>query len=165
MQAAQPQLDLKDIHLPDAVSWWPPAVGYWIILAVFIFIIMTFFAIKAYRKKREVKRLALAQYRLIIKDFNENKNQKNLVMSLSELLRRAAISTYPSIDCASLTGKEWLNWLDRSSTKTAGQFSNDCGYLLTEFIYSNATHSDDINNLINLTEQWLKQLPTTGKSL
>ena len=25
------QLDLRDIHLPEAIGWWPPAIGWWLL--------------------------------------------------------------------------------------------------------------------------------------
>ncbi|MBV1912177.1 MAG: DUF4381 domain-containing protein, partial [Cycloclasticus sp.] len=30
------ELPLRDIHLPDAITWWPPAIGWWLLLAVII---------------------------------------------------------------------------------------------------------------------------------
>jgi hypothetical protein len=29
------QLPLRDIHLPEPISWWPLAYGWWILLGVF----------------------------------------------------------------------------------------------------------------------------------
>ena len=166
MQAAQQQLDLKDIHLPDPVSWWPPATGYWIILAIIVICIVTFLSLKAYRKKYVIKKAALNEFNRIKKDFQSKPNQKKLATSLSELLRRAAISTYPASECAGLTGKQWLNWLDKNLPESTLNFSNGPGYLLTEFIYSSSQHANDINDLLNLCLQWLKQLPPpSGKNL
>ena len=28
------QLPLRDIHLPEAVSWWPPAYGWWLLVVL-----------------------------------------------------------------------------------------------------------------------------------
>ncbi len=165
MQTPQQQLDLKDIHLPDAVSWWPPAAGYWIILAVIAVCIISFLSIKAYRKKFEIKRLALAELSAIKESYESTSDKKQLVISLSELLRRAAISTYPLSECASLTGTQWLNWLDKSLSKNTLNFSNGPGYLLTDYIYSKSEQADDVNALIKLSLQWLNKLPaTSGKN-
>ncbi|MCK4710514.1 MAG: DUF4381 domain-containing protein [Gammaproteobacteria bacterium] len=159
MQAPQQQLGLKDIHLPDAVSWWPLASGYWIIIAFIIICIILYFAITNYKNKYKIKKIALAEFYRLKKEYTATLNKKQLVTSLSELIRRAAISTYPRSDCASLTGKNWLNWLDKQIKKSSPNFSNGPGYLLTDFVYSKQEHSDDINQLLNLSYQWIKQLP------
>ena len=36
MSAENPLANLKDIHLPPAVSWWPPAPGWWILVVLFV---------------------------------------------------------------------------------------------------------------------------------
>lgn len=159
MQSPQHQLPLKDIHLPDSVSWWPPATGYWLVLFVLIVTVILFFALTSYLKKQRIKKLALNKYQKIKNEFEKNQNKKQLVTSLSELLRRAAISSYPRTECASLTGEDWLNWLDKGLSKSDINFSSGPGYLLTDFAYSKADDSDDVNQLITLCHLWLKHLP------
>jgi len=163
MQATQPQLDLKDIHLPDAVSWWPPAIGYWLVLAVLIALVLIFFGLRYLRNKTLIKRQALTEFARIKSDYQATLDQKALATALSKLLRRAAISAYPVSECASLSGNEWLNWLDQQLSKSDITFSDGPGYLLTEFIYSDSKHTNDINDLLDLTQRWLKQLPAKGK--
>ena len=167
MQAPQQQINLKDIHLPDAVSWWPPAIGYWLIIAVILIIIMIFFGMQTLRKRSATKRSALKEYSLIKDRYQSNANKKQLVTSLSELLRRAAISSYPLTDCASLTGKQWLTWLDKQLPNTKITFINGPGYLLTNFNYSDSKDSGetgDIDNLLELSLSWLKKLPASTGS-
>ena len=157
------QLPLKDIHLPDVVSWWPPAIGYWLLLLLIIFIIAGIFFIRHLRKMNRIKKLALNEFNSIKQRYENDLDANKLVNSLSALLRRAAISCYPRTDCASLTGSNWLTWLDKQFKDNYLQkengFSTGPGYLLTEFNYSGSSHSNDITQLIKLTESWLKQLP------
>ncbi|MGH8222486.1 MAG: DUF4381 family protein, partial [Woeseiaceae bacterium] len=28
------QIPLRDLHLPEAVGWWPPAPGWWLLIAL-----------------------------------------------------------------------------------------------------------------------------------
>jgi len=30
------ELPLKDIHLPDAITWWPLAIGWWLLIVMVI---------------------------------------------------------------------------------------------------------------------------------
>lgn len=162
MQASQP-LALKDIHLPDGVSWWPPAPGYWLILFICITIIAFVFFIRHLKQRNRLKKAALEELALIKTHYQNNLDDKQIVMQLSALLRRTAISQFPRTDCASLTGKNWLSWLDKQF-KNENSFSAGPGYLLTEFNYSNTTHANDVKELLSLTEQWIKQLPAINKS-
>ena len=168
MQPSQQQLPLKDIHLPDSVSWWPPATGYWLVLLIIITTVIVFFILKTYLKKQRVKKTALIEYQRIKNEYTKNMDKKQLVTSLSELLRRAAISSYPRAECASLTGKKWLNWLDKglikSKSKSNITFSSGPGYLLTDFAYSKSDYSDDVNDLLTISHQWLKKLPSVNTS-
>ncbi len=159
MQATQ-QLPIKDIHLPDTVSWWPPAPGYWLLLALIVLIIAGVYLIHIIRQRNRVKKSALAELKIIKQHYQQQADDKTLVNALAALLRRAAISSYPRSDCASLTGKAWLSWLDKQLKQTPS-FSNGPGYLLLEFNYSNASHANDIQQLLSLTESWIKNLPAS----
>ena len=164
MQTASPPLELKDIHLPDAVSLWPPAIGYWLVLGLVIVCIIMFISIKKLRQRRQVKRLALTKLNKIKKQFKIDHDEKKLVSAVSELLRRAAISSYPRSDCASLTGNDWLKWLDQPLSKDKLNFTDGSGYLLTEFIYSKSAKADDINQLLSVSQRWLKTLPAVNSA-
>ncbi|MDH5517440.1 MAG: DUF4381 domain-containing protein [Gammaproteobacteria bacterium] len=163
MQPAQQPLALKDIHLPDTVSWWPPAVGYWLILGLIVLLILCYFAIKFLTNRRRIKKQALAEFKKIHKTYQSDRDQKKLLKAVSVLLRRAAISCYPRSDCASLTGNDWLTWLDQQLPAKSTTFSDGPGYLLTEFIYSNSVNTDDLDALLSVSRQWLNQLPAPAK--
>ena len=162
MQIPQQQLELKDIHLPDSVSWWPPAPGYWMILGLIFFIVITYLVIKLLRNRSRIKRQALSEFYNIKKTFKSNHDERKLLSSVSVLLRRAAISSYPRTDCASLTGNDWLQWLDLQLPDDKFHFFDGPGYLLTESIYSKSVNSADIDSLLTLSHQWLKRLPAAN---
>ena len=97
MSEENPLVNLKDIHLPPPVSFWPPAPGWWI-LAVLLISSLFIGGVWFYRqyKKRKPKSEALR----ILKDlqiFYQN-SQDELVSlrNLSNLLRRTAL-TYLSL--------------------------------------------------------------------
>ena len=53
-QSLTPQnLDLRDIHLPDPISWWPIAPGWWlVIVSLFLIIAVIFILRKIYLGKQ-----------------------------------------------------------------------------------------------------------------
>jgi hypothetical protein len=147
------QLPLKDIHLPEAIGWWPPAIGWWL-LAVLIPLLITFLY---WLYKRLTRRTAIKTAKKNLAAIKENPaldNNKKL-RELSVLMRRVAISINPRTEVASLIGRQWLAFLDKSLT--AAPFSEGCGQLLATAPYRNTSPSElEISQLISLCEDWLK---------
>ena len=75
-------LPLRDIHLPDPVSLWPLASGWWILMIFFvIFFSLTIYLIRRYRNhKISAFYLAKEELERIKTDFNISQNKSNLIM-------------------------------------------------------------------------------------
>jgi len=154
------ELPLKDIHLPEAIGWWPPAIGWWL-LAVLIPLLIAFLY---WLYKRLTSRTAIkaAKNNLAAIKQNPALNNNQKLRELSMLIRRVAISINPRTETASLTGRQWLAFLDNSVT--GAPFSEGCGQLLAEAPYRNTTPSElEISQLISLCEDWLKAQTSTAK--
>lgn len=148
-----PLLDLKDIHEPEAISGWPPAIGWWI-LAVSI-PLLAIFLVWLYKKLTRKTAIKTANKILahIKQDATRDSFQK--LCDLSVLIRRVAISTSPRAQVAGLTGRQWLAFLD-NSVKNA-PFSEGIGQLLAEAPYRKSPPTElEISQLIDLCENWLK---------
>ena len=147
------QLPLKDIHLPEAIGWWPPAIGWWL-LAVLIPLLVAFLY---WFYKRLTRKTAIKTAKKNLAAIKQNpaldNNQK--LRELSMLIRRVAISVTPRTEAASLTGRQWLAFLDKSVT--GAPFSEGCGQLLADAPYRNTSPTElEISQLISLCEDWLK---------
>jgi hypothetical protein len=147
------QLPLKDIHLPEAIGWWPPAIGWWL-LAVFIPLLMLFLY---WLYKRLTRKTAINTAKKNLAAIKENSaldnNQK--LRELSMLLRRVAITINPRTEVASLTGGQWLAFLDKPLP--GAPFNDGCGQLLADAPYRNTPPTGlEISELISLCENWLK---------
>ena len=155
-------LPLRDIHLPEAVSWWPPAPGWWIVLAALVLLGVSIYLYTRFRKRGQLKRDALNELALIRDRFHQNHNVLLLVKALSTLIRRASISFYPRRDTASLTGTAWLQHLDDTSETDA--FEKGSGRVLATAPYlpHNGRIDFDGDELIALCEQWIERQPTRG---
>ena len=63
------ELELKDIHLPDAGLWWPPAPGWWVAAALLlVLVLLTPWLLRRLRYK-PVKRLSLGELETIRNGF------------------------------------------------------------------------------------------------
>jgi len=111
------EIPLRDIHLPEPVSWWPPAPG-WTVLAVAI-AVLAIAAVTAWlwRRHTRVRRAAFAELLIIEARFREHGDTHTLARDLSRLTRRTALALEGASLVANATGDEWSAALDRI-TKT-----------------------------------------------
>lgn len=150
------ELPLRDIHLPEPVSWWPPAPGWWLLLAI----MMIAAALAAWLWWRHRQRRVLRELQHALQAIEQQHAQHHdadaTLQQLSVLLRRAALSFRPRREVAALTGKAWLAWLDNASQSHA--FTSGVGALLTEAPYQPAGHNAHAASLDEQQIQALLQL-------
>lgn len=144
-------LPLRDIHLPEPIGWWPPALGWWILaLLILALIVGSIWLIKRLTRKTAVKS---AKKLLLQIQQNTELDDHAKLTQISILIRRTAISIYPRQQVASLTGNAWLEFLDTSIQDT--RFSKGCGQVLNDGPYRQPS-SIDLEALTNLCQYWLK---------
>ena len=152
------ELVLRGPDLPEAVSWWPPALGWWIVLALLIIVVLFLFYRKRWRinSKRSVRKLAEKELQRIRDEHIDNPQRQ--VQSLSILLRRVAVAHFGRDHCAGVTGKEWLVLLD--SVWDANDFSEGDGQIILDHPYRLMMRGDDLGNdaerLFQVVQRWLK---------
>lgn len=146
-------LPLRDIHLPAPISWWPPAIGWWLLaVALIVGTVLAVWLIRRWRRATPTK-LALRELDYLAQDAGLDPAEK--LRRLSILLRRTALSFYPREQVAGLTGEAWLLWLD--SAFGAPRFSEGPGRWLAEAPYR-PTPAADIEPLLDLCRDWIKAL-------
>ncbi len=149
------QLPLKDFHLPEPVGWWPPALGWWLLLLLVPLLIILGF----WLYKKITRRTALRSARNILCQIKRDASQDGwqAVAQISVLLRRTAISCYPRAQAASLTGQDWLQFLDRPFSEP--RFATELGQQLLEAPYRRQRSGElPVDALLQLCEDWLKAL-------
>ena len=152
------QLPLRDIHLPDAVGWWPVAPGWWFLI-VLAAVGLCYLLYKEFKKWRRnaARRLALGELRRVRAEFDAGADALTLGKELSELLRRAMLAYAPRGEVAGLTGESWLEWLDRGLddrpfTTGAGRSIEALPYIRPESISDDV----DVGGLIEAVQRRLK---------
>jgi hypothetical protein len=150
------ELQLRDIHLPEAVSWWPPAPGWWILL---ILIIVTIYFIPHLIKKLKqvpLNKQAIGELKQIEHSYKTHQDKTLLVQALSILLRRACMSYLSRQKIASLTGPEWIKQLNTLTEKN--YFSDEASEILLNAPYQK-NHNYDAETLLTSCNNWINALP------
>jgi len=159
----QQTLQLEDIHLPATPSFWPPAPGWWIAFALLLGVI-GFIVRRAYRyrKFRQQRQYILNALQVLQQDFAQQPDPE-AIASINQLLRRLALMFYPREQVASLTGHDWLKFLDRSGE--TDDFTQGSGQLLGTAPYQNRLPEDsDIEGFSNAIENWVKRITREVKA-
>lgn len=149
-------LPLRDIHLPDPVSWWPPAPGWWGLAAAVILLPLIVHAWISIRRRGRLKRDGLKRLRQLAIQYRKGGDAQQLAADLSVLLRRLALTLHPRHQVAALTGEKWLAFLDQGVVLDSQHqaFSEGVGRALIEAPY-NPTSQVDGKALISLTRLWI----------
>jgi len=165
---AATQLDLsqlRDIHMPDPISWWPPAPGWWILLGIVLLSGAGMWLARRYRQRNGWRRDALAQLSALHRQLQTKEFQpQHIVSELSVLLRRVAVSRFPREEAASISGDEWLAFLERQCRKGTS-FQTEVGRLLIAAPYAHAAtiSSEEVKYLLELCRDWVTKLPAGGR--
>lgn len=150
----QQLLQLKDIHLPADPGIWPLALGWWLLLTLsFGATVLLVLAIRKYFCIKKHKRMLfdeLAQLEIKLKE----SPSKGLVAETNILLRRLALAYYPNASVASLTGGDWLKFLDESGNTL--NFTRGAGRILIEAPYrSGKLENYNGDEFIPLIRKWV----------
>lgn len=164
IQATNPAtLPLRDIHLPDPVFWWPLAPGWWILLLLIIVTgsLIVFFIRRRRNHRSSAVYLAKQELERIKNEFVLNQDKLILVKELSELIRRLSISISKREEAASLTGQDWLNFLDQYTENKL--FSSGIGRIFLEAPYQ-ARPDYKSNELISLISSWIESVSSSKRN-
>ena len=150
-------LQLHDIHLPQPVSWWPPAPGWWLVAVLLLVLVLGGLWWRHRHRCRTYRRVALSRLADLENRYHQAPQDVALITELSRLLRHMAVLHYPSRDCAGLQGEAWLKFLDQPFGDAP--FSSGIGQALAQGPYQRQSHVEDPASLVILCRRWINQLP------
>jgi hypothetical protein len=126
--------NLQDIVVPEAISWWPLAPG-WYGVGALLVMLTVWAGLRGWRRHRRdaYRRQALRELEALRAARGEADGGL-LLADVAELLRRVALSAYPRSRVVGLTGEAWLGFLDQTAGGGRG-FSGEPGRLLLAAAY------------------------------
>ena len=153
------QIPIRDLHLPQAIGWWPLAPGWWVLIAL-AFAGICYLLYLAYRKWRwnAARRVALKELARVRGEYASGMDAVTLAIELSELLRRTMLAYAPRDEVARLTGQSWLQWLDQGLGDQP--FSKGSGKSLDSLPYRDRTRVADEIDVDGLIKAVTRRLST-----
>lgn len=152
----QETLQLRDIHMPAAPDPWPPAPGWWVLAALVLGLLAwgAWTLLKYARVRRQQNRI-LAMLRALEQSGGAVATP-GFLAEISRLTRRLALMRYPRREIASLSGEEWLAFLDRSGGD--GLFTDGPGRILSDGPYRRELKGQvEVDALVALVRRWVKR--------
>lgn len=105
---------LRDIHLPIEPSWWPPAMGWWLLaLGLILGMCIAYLFFRSWYNSP--CQYALRELRTL---FRDSEGSVQTARQLSVLLKRIVLLLYPRSPVATLTDEAWITFLT-DKTKSA----------------------------------------------
>lgn len=149
-----PLQQLKDIHSPAPIPFWPLAPGWYILIGIFLVLcLLGVYLLYEYRNKHLAKKLALKRLQHLRNKALQQPDKK-IITELSVLVRRAALIKYSRHEIAGLQGNAWLKFLDKSADTNA--FTSGAGRALTTAPYEK-NPEPNYTELFDLIEMWMEK--------
>lgn len=150
---------LHDIIVPTPVPWWPPAPGwYWVMALAFIVLVAVLFTGFIRWQRNRYRREALAELARQEAALKNPELRAPALLALSELLKRTALTVFPREQVATLTGPKWFEFLDL--TAKGAHFRDALGALLEKAIYDPRTADtldlQKLHSLVEAIRHWIK---------
>jgi hypothetical protein len=152
-----PLAQLRGYHLPEPVSWWPPAPGWWLLALLLLLAIGA--AVRLFlvhRRRGAARRNARRELQALRNAHTAGGDDTALVCGLSRLLRRFALARFPRERVAGLTGEAWIQFLDRYAADNV--FTQGAGRALADAPYRTDAPLPAAE-LTAVVEQWIKRNP------
>ena len=148
---------LQEIPLPSPVPYVPETIGWLAIAAVLVLMAAwTIWRIVRYRRANAYRRAALEELDRLEQTIATD---SATCVALPALLKRTAMAAGSREQAASLSGQEWLQFLDRTMNTDA--FSRGSGRLLTRITYCEPSQlaripAQDLQQLVRLSRRWIR---------
>ena len=105
---------LHDIVLPPAVSWWPLAPGWYVVIGLALLALIPLARHAARRHRaRAYRREALREIDALQRRAATGAASADALAEVAALLRRVALHAAPRAEVAALAGQDWVEHLAR----------------------------------------------------
>lgn len=149
---------LHDIEGLDPISWWPLALGWWVLIGLGIILVFAVGCLVASKIafKRSWKNDAFKKLAKLEK-YLSDATAREVAIVLSEYVRRIALCRFSRNECAGLVDEAWLKWLAEHDPKNFDWEKN--GKILIEVPYAPDNYrlsAHQLKDLIQAVRYWVR---------
>ena len=145
--------NLRDVRLPEAVSWWPLAPGWWALAALLAIGAGVALALLA-RRRRSARRAALLELERLRRDARGAPDPVGLATALGVLMRRVLLAADGAgAASATLHGDAWS---ERLSTGPAALPAPFARWIAAAPYAGVADDAPDADALLDAGERWIR---------
>jgi len=122
---------LRDVHTPDAISWWPLSIGWWFLITTAVVIsLLVLLKILKRRSQNAYRTVATAELDRQFALWQEQQQNSLYLQAANGIIKRAC--SHLNTEALSLSGHQWLEYLNAYSKEL---FSSDTEFALTSGLY------------------------------
>ena len=157
MDPASVIAQLKDVHPPELITWWPLAIGWWCLIALTITLLTS---ITVYSRRwwhrNAWRRAALSELKQAAANYKAQPDTTHLI-TVIELLKRSVSSAHNDLHALSATSDEWRHYLEKGLRKSSTTLSPEDVDILSEGHYQLNSPNLSTSALVRI-EQFIKRL-------
>lgn len=147
------QQQLRDVHLPDAVGWWPMAFGWWLAAGLFVITVAaTALYFMRQSQQKRYRKAAQAELQSCYAIWQKDGNTSAYLHSASAILKRAVLCGDKHSIAASQSGQRWVDTLQRC----AKQPLSEAAQTALAGAYYQANPVADIESIHPQLSVWIK---------
>lgn len=148
---AQLLAQLKDIHAPEPISWWPLALGWWVLAVLTLLALSSaIYFLWKHQKQNRYRTLALTELTSHFNQWQSHANDKDYITAANNVLKRVIRIFKPS--SVNQFSDKWVDVLDAHAKN---ELSSGTRFALAHQCYQ-AHVSADIHTLHSELSHWLK---------
>ncbi len=153
MNPQDPLADLNPLRQPELIGWWPPALGWWLLLLAGILCVASLVYVLLSRYRRNAyRRRALMQLQSLHTDHHARKEHSQYLSELNALLKSVALVAYPRADIAASHGEAWRTFLNTSLPQKE-YFES----VFDDAVYQKTCPEIDVEQLHKSAQCWIKR--------
>lgn len=144
---------LRDIHEPAAIGWWPLAPGWWMLAGALIALVFAGILLAVRLRQNRRRNLYRSEGVRLLQALDLSKPRA--VEEINILLKRVAVVTFSRKATGPLTGQSWIHFLDSSSEVPMPEQARRA---LLENLYSGADGDlQDLEILREFAVNWVRK--------